>query len=177
MDFTDLWSAICKAGQSLTDAWIIKVSIACFIPIFTGVNGSALAAFITLVFIDLMTKWLAICYRHLREKGKPSGILHCIADVPNAMKEGYINSEAMKHRFAGKILVYTVLTIVAAKADTMLLISEEAPVLLKVTWIYLAMTEAISVLENLRDAGLQQAGELLAFLRDKSGALLAKWKR
>ena len=61
----------------------------------------------------------------------------------------------MKHRFVGKIIVYIVLTFMAVNVDKVLFASGEVPLILKVVWVYLAATEAISVLENLRDAGVE----------------------
>lgn len=177
MNFSDLWIAVCKACNSLADAWIIKAAAAFAVPLLTGVHGSALTAFVTLVFIDLFTRWIAICYKHLSDEHRPTGILHCIADIPSAMQKGCINSDAMKHRFAGKILVYAILTIVAVKADEMIRISNESPVLLKAIWVYLATTEAMSILENLRDAGIEQANSLLVFLREKSNLMMEKIKK
>ncbi|CVK18373.1 hypothetical protein SPSPH_044430 [Sporomusa sphaeroides DSM 2875] len=50
------------------------------------------------------------------------------------------------------------------------------PLLLKVAWVYLAATEAISVLENLRDAGIEQAASPLDFLRSRLGVMLERFK-
>jgi hypothetical protein len=44
-------------------------------------------------------------------------------------------------------------------------------VFLKASWYYLAATEAISIVENLRDAGVQSLDPLLAFIRTKLGGL------
>ncbi|WP_456060965.1 phage holin family protein [Anaerosinus massiliensis] len=176
LNFNELWISICKAFHGLLDAWVIKAMIAFVVPILTGIHGSALTAFVTLVFIDLLTRWIAICYEHLSENAQSTDLFSCITDIPKAIREGYINSNAMKHRFTGKILVYVILTIVAVKADELIVISSESPVLLKATWVYLAITEAISILENLRDAGIEQANDLLNFLRDKASLTLNKFK-
>ncbi|WP_456060670.1 phage holin family protein [Anaerosinus massiliensis] len=176
LNFNELWISICKAFHGLLDAWVIKAMIAFVVPIVTGIHGSALTAFVSLVFIDLLTRWIAICYEHLSKNAQPNDLFSCIKDIPAAIRAGYINSDVMKHRFAGKILVYVILTIVAVKADELIIISSESPVLLKATWVYLAITEAISILENLRDAGIEQANDLLNFLRDKASLTLNKFK-
>jgi N-acetylmuramoyl-L-alanine amidase len=82
----------------------------------------------------------------------------------------------MKHRFAGKLILYLILTIMAVDADFLLVAAGETPLLLKVAWVYLAATEAISVLENLRDAGVEQASGLLDFLRSRLSVLLDRFK-
>ena len=177
MDIENLLKAIVKAGQSLADAWLFKMVVALVVSTVTSVHGSALIAFATLVFIDLLTRWIALCYTHLKDCGMENDLLSCILDIPKAFKAGYINSNAMKHRFVGKIIVYIVLTIMAVKTDELLQLSGETALILKVTWVYLAATEAISVLENLRDAGVEQASGLLDFLRSRLTVLVERFKQ
>lgn len=176
MNYKDLIEAIAKAGQGLVDAWLFKTVLALIVGALTSVHGSALLAFIVLIFIDLITRWIALSYKHLQDCGKSDDLLSCVQNIPAAIKAGKINSDAMKHRFAGKLILYIALTIMAASADNMLKLAGEIPLLLKVAWVYLAATEAISVLENLRDAGIEQAGGLLDFLRSRLGVLLERFK-
>ncbi|SFM21494.1 phage holin family protein [Pelosinus propionicus] len=177
MDIENLLKAIVKAGQSLADAWLFKMGVALVISTATSLHGSALITFVTLVFIDLLTRWIALCYTHLKDCGLENDLVSCILDIPAAFKAGYINSNAMKHRFVGKIVVYIVLTFMAVKTDELLQLSGEAALILKVTWVYLATTEAISVLENLRDAGVEQASGLLDFFRSKLTVWLDRFKQ
>jgi hypothetical protein len=177
LDFRNLLEAMVKASQSLADAWIFKMAVALVVSTTTSVHGSALMAFATLVFIDLITRWIALCYAHLKDCGKDNDLISCILDVRQAFKAGYINSNAMKHRFVGKIIVYMVLTLMAVKTDELLQLSGETALILKVTWVYLAATEAMSVLENLRDAGVEQADGLLDFLRSRVGILMDRFKQ
>jgi len=65
----------------------------------------------------------------------------------------------------------------AVNADKVLFASGEVPLILKVVWVYLAATEAISVLENLRDAGVEQANGLLDFFRSRLTVLLDRFKQ
>lgn len=176
MDYKDLLEAIAKAGQSLADTWLFKTILAVIVGLATSVHGGALLAFTVLIFVDLVTRWIAISYKHLQDCSKLSGLLRCIINIPAAFKAGRINSDAMKHRFAGKWILYLILTIMAVNADFLLVAAGETPLLLKVVWVYLAATEAISVLENLRDAGVEQASGLLDFLRSRLSVLLDRFK-
>jgi hypothetical protein len=177
VDFENLFRAIQKAGHGLADAWLIKTVFAFIVATLTSVHGTAMIAFVVLVFIDLLTRWIALCYKHLQDCSRDDDLYSCIADIPMAIKAGYINSDAMKHRFVGKIIVYMVLTVMAVNVDKLLFASGETPIILKVVWTYLAATEAMSVLENLRDAGIEQAGSLLIFLRDRTTNLLDRFKQ
>lgn len=177
MDLENLLKAIVKAGQSLADAWLFKMVVALIVSFVTSVHGSVLVAFLMLVFVDLITRWIALSYNYLNDCSKEADLLACIVNIPGAIKVGYINSDAMKHRFSGKIIVYIVLTFMAVNVDKVLFASGESPLILKVVWGYLAATEAISVLENLRDAGVEQANGLLDFLRSRVTVLLDRYKQ
>ncbi|MDF2636112.1 MAG: Holin toxin secretion/phage lysis [Pelosinus sp.] len=177
MDIENLLKAITKAGQSLADAWLFKIVVALVVSTVTSVHGSALIAFVMLVFVDLITRWIALSYTYLKDCSREHDLFSCIVNIPGAIQSGYINSDAMKHRFAGKIIVYIVLTFMAVNIDKVLTVSGEVPLMLKVVWVYLAATEAISVLENLRDAGVEQANGLLDFFRSRLMVLLDRFKQ
>lgn len=176
MNWDDLLQAISKAGQGLADAWLFKTVLTFMLTAASGAHGSALFWFVMLVFVDLATRWLAISYTQLTEGGRHSGLLSCLLNIPAAIQAGRINSDAMKHRFAGKMILYIVLTVMAISVDNMLQIAGETPLLLRVVWIYLAATEALSILENFRDAGIEQVGGLLDFLRSRLSTLFSKFK-
>lgn len=177
MDFENLLKAIIKAGQNLADAWLFKMVVALVVSSITSVHGSALIAFLMLVIMDLITRWIALSYTYLKDCSRECGLFDCMINIPGAIRVGYINSDTMKHRFAGKIIVYIVLTFMAVNVDKVLFLSGESPLILKVVWGYLAATEAISVLENLRDAGVEQANGLLDFLRSRINILLDRYKQ
>ena len=120
LNYKDLIEAITKAGQGLTDAWLFKTILAFIVAAVTSVHGSALLTFIVLIFVDLVTRWIAISYKHLQDCSKVSDLLSCLLNIPAAFNAGRINSDAMKHRFAGKLILYMALTIMAVSADNML---------------------------------------------------------
>lgn len=167
MDFDALFQAIVKCWHSLTEMWLIKCVVSVVVAAFTSVHGTALTIFVSLVIIDLITRWIALCYKHLSDCSKQNDIISCVLDMRQAFRDKYINSHAMKHRFSGKIVVYMVLTYVAVKVDCLLAMAGESPILLKLVWGYLGGTEAISIIENLRDAGVDEMGELLQSIKSK----------
>lgn len=180
MDFRELLASFYKAFENLWDSAIVKAIFTALVAFSTSPLGTAAQAFASLIFIDLFTRWLAICYCKLKGEGKCGDDLSlfcCMINIPTAMKSGYINSSSMKHRFMGKIIVYTLFTMMAIHTDALLQTAGEVPFILKVSWIYLATTEGMSVLENLRDAGVEEAGTLLEILRNRSLAMLAKYRK
>lgn len=179
MDFRELLHAIQKSAGTLVDGWMAKTIISVFVAAVESVHGSALAAFVFLVFVDLVTRWTAICRQHLVDTGQAmdsENLYCCLINIPAAFRAGYINSSTMKHRFAGKILIYGLLTLMAVNVDRMVLAAGETQVMLRMTWVYLAATEAMSILENLRDAGVEQAGGLLDFVRGRLNTWIDKNK-
>ena len=116
--------------------------------------------FILLVFVDCITKWVAISYEFLKEKGveNPS-ILACIKGTKTARKAGRINSSTMKERGLGKIAIYVICAFVAGVGDLMMHILN--------TPTYMVVTEVLSVIENLSDAGVDVLDKLIGKLKGR----------
>lgn len=173
MDITELYQNIISTIRHLGEHWAIKLAGAAFVGAACSMHGQLLLAFVGLVVIDLITKWIALSKEHLskRKRKKPYTIWECVLNIPKARKAGYIKSEAMKHRFLGKIIVYLLVVFAGAFADHIMQTMD------KPTWAvlllvgYLSITELISILENLQDAGVEEAGQLHDILEKKREAL------
>ena len=179
MDIYELSVSLQKSVTTLADCWLFKLVVSAYLAIAGSVHGNALGAFVMLIFLDLFTRWVAIGRKHLIDtgnNGENPNIYDSLMDIPAAFKAGYINSSSMKHRFAGKLILYGALTIMAANVDILLVAVSENPVMMKTTWIYLVATEVMSILENLREAGVEQAGSILVFIRGKWRGWLEKNK-
>jgi hypothetical protein len=181
LNYKDLIESVYKTFQTFMDGWLFKSSVSLFVAIAASPEYSAASAFITLIFIDLVTKWLALAGAYLKDQGTPvsgiGGLCTCFANMWPAFKAGYISSDKMKHRFVGKILWYLVVTMTAAKTDNLIVTAGEAKMFLHSAWIYLALTEVSSILENLRDAGVEQASDLLGFVKGRLGVLMERYKQ
>lgn len=166
---------VCKAAKgaavSIVDVAPVKATAAGALAFACGNQGTALMAFIVLIMIDLSTKWMSLSYMCLVDQGvcqEQAGLWRCIKVMPHAFKKRYITSEMMKTKFAGKLILYMVLVVAAVHIDVM---AGGNGVFLKASWYYLAATEAISIIENLRDAGVQSLDPLLVFIRNKLGGM------
>ncbi|CQR73291.1 Holin family protein [Sporomusa ovata DSM 2662] len=166
--FENVLAAAKSAAVSIMDVAPVKATAAGVFAFVTGSHGTALAAFVGLILIDLLTKYLSLSAQRLNDRSLPSGLWQCLLGIYPAFKDGYIKSELMKTKFAGKIILYMVLVAAAVQVDVM---SGGEGVFLKASWYYLAATEAISIVENLRDAGVQSLDPLLTFIRAKLGGL------
>lgn len=166
--FESIFRAAGGAAISLADAAPVKTVIAGALAIWVSDHMTALSAFTILVVIDLLTKFLALSHQRLTDLGKSAGLFKCFLGVPAALRDDYIKSEMMKHKFAGKIILYMALVTTAVHVDAM---AGGQDLFLKVAWYYLAATEALSIIENLRDAGVKSLEPLLNFVRSKLGGL------
>ncbi|MBP2638674.1 MAG: Holin toxin secretion/phage lysis [Firmicutes bacterium] len=171
----EIWENVFKATKgavvSLADVAPVKAAAAGVFAFSFGSQGIALMAFIVLILIDLTTKWMSLSYSCLVDQGvcqERAGLWQCIKAMPIAFKQRYITSEMMKTKFAGKLILYMVLVAAAVHIDVM---AGGNGVFLKASWYYLAATEAISIIENLRDAGVQSLDPILAFIRNKLGGM------
>lgn len=157
-----------SAVVSLADLAPVKATAAGALAFATGNHGTALAAFIGLIAIDLLTKYLSLSAKRLNDIGLPAGLWRCFLGIYAAFKDRYIQSELMKTKFAGKLILYMVLVSAAVQVDSM---TKSDGIFLKAAWYYLAGTEFISIAENLRDAGVESLEPLLNFVRSKLGGM------
>lgn len=173
MDFTELFNSAKGTASHLSHNGTVKFVGASVVGAACSMHGQLLLAFVALVVIDLVTKWMALSKEYMTKKKrrKNTTLWQCIVNIPAARKAGYIKSEAMKHRFIGKIIVYLLVVFAGALADHIMQTMD------KPTWAvlllvgYLSITELISILENLQDAGVEEAGQLHDILEKKKEQL------
>lgn len=173
MDFTELMSSAHGTFAHLSSNKAVKFVGASIVGGICSMHGQLLLAFVGLIIVDLVTKWIALSKEYLTKKKRRKNptFWKCVTSIPAARKAGYIKSEAMKHRFLGKIIVYLLVVIAGALADNIMVTMD------KPTWAvlllvgYLSITELISILENLQDAGVEEAGQLHDILEKKREAM------
>ena len=173
MDMAELYRDIIGTIGRLGDHCVVKLIGAAFMGAACSMHGQLLLAFVGLVVIDLITKWLALSRQYLTKKKRKKNptLWQCFCNILSARKAGYIKSEAMKHRFLGKILVYFFVVFAGGLIDYTMNVME------KPTWAvlllvgYLSVTELISIVENLQDAGVEEAEKLHEILEKKRESL------
>ena len=173
MDFTELFHSAKGTASHLGQNGVVKFIGASIVGAACSMHGQLLLAFVGLIIVDLVTKWIALSKEHLskRKRKKPYTLWECIVNIPKARKAGYIKSTEMKHRFLGKMIVYLIVVFAGALADNIMqtMGKPQWAVLLLVG--YLSITELISVLENLQDAGVEEAGQLHDILEKKRDSM------
>lgn len=119
--------------------------------------------FVGLVFLDCFTRWLAISHEYLvanEKKEKPS-LWKSFCSISRARAAGMISSTIMRERGLSKIMVYIVAVFTSAISDKLLLSIGSQPWLVSLIIGYLTVTEALSVVENLSDAGVGSLGRII----------------
>lgn len=125
--------------------------------------------FVGLVFLDCFTRWLAISHEYLvanEKKEKPS-LWKSFCSISRARAAGKISSTIMRERGLSKIMVYIVAVFTSAISDKLLLSIGSQPWLVSLIIGYLTVTEALSVVENLSDAGVGSLGRIIDKIKSR----------
>ena len=171
MDRTQLVASIYHAVGQVTTEWGGKLAASCVMGLAISTHVQLLALFMALVIIDLLTKWAELAKMYLTDSGATdTSIWEVICAFNRARKAGYIKSDIMKHRFLGKICVYMIFTFGAAILDSLFKTLDKPEFAVVLTVGYLAVTEFLSILENLQGAGVEEA-EKLSDLIERKGNL------
>ena len=110
--------------------------------------------FIFLVFMDCFTRWMALGAAFLKNHGHVEpGLWEACRAIPAASRAGLISSQVMKKQGMEKLILYNVSVMTAAGADFLLKSSGTAPFLTSAIVSYLVVTETLSIIENLSEAG------------------------
>jgi phage-related holin len=173
MDFTELYQNMTGTVGHLGENWAVKLAGGAFIGVACSMHAQLLLAFVGLVVIDLVTKWIALSKEYLtkRKRRKNPTLWQCVTSIPAARKAGYIKSEAMKHRFLGKIIVYFAVTLAGGLIDYTMAVMDKPAWGVVLLVGYLSITELISIVENLQDAGVEEAEKLHEILEKKRDTL------
>ena len=124
--------------------------------------------FIFLVFMDCFTRWMALGAAFLKNHGHAEpGLWEACRAIPAARRAGLISSQVMKKQGMEKLILYNVSVMTAAGADFLLKSSGTAPFLTSAIVSYLVVTETLSIIENLSEAGAGSLEKLADRLRKK----------
>lgn len=173
MNFTQLFEAAAHALDNLMTLWGMKLIMSAVVGALLSYHGRLLTIFVALVVIDLFTKWFQLSRQYLVDnEAEDLGAWAVLTSMRQAHKAGYIKSDAMKHRFLGKIAVYMIFTFCAALLDGAFKTMGNPQFAVILTVGYLAVTEFLSILENLQAAGIKEAAKLHELLEKKGATKL-----
>lgn len=166
---TDIVKGAGQTVSSITTGWIEKLIISGTL-IAIEKHCVVFVLFALVVFIDLMAKWIALARKDLdNHQAADKSLWACIRDIPAAHRNGLINSYAMKTQFLGKVIVYMIITFPAICIDTAIRISGGHTEFGIMVIAYLCLTELLSIVENLNDAGVSALSGLISMIKGKRG--------
>lgn len=164
MDF----DALTQSAHNFFGNFWVKATASAVLTVTGHQHAMLFLCFVMLVFLDCLTRWIAISYRHLVERGEehPS-LLRSIWKIPAARRAGKIESRVMKEQGLCKLLLYGVCVIVACLVDLMMATLHAPGWMVNLMVSYMAITETLSVVENLSDAGVDSLARLVEKLKGR----------
>lgn len=119
------------------------------------------------VFIDLFTRWLALSHQNLVTQKQEATLVDCLYGIPQAHKAGLISSYVMRKTFFSKMVTYLLLIIGASIVDYMIKGSGGSVMAVSLVITYLSMTELLSIVENLDEAGVSAMHDLIDLIKGR----------
>lgn len=157
-------SDLTKVLNALLECWPVKALVSIFIFMIGDFNPS-LAAICVLVFLDLLTKWMAVSRQTIEQNNLDCNL---VGGFFEAWRCKALNSHSMRIGFVSKVFAYLILLSASYQMTKIL----PPDIIFGVDWsrapdnfirAFLAITEMISMVENLRDMGVKGFDPLLAF--------------
>lgn len=153
----------------------VQAAFAAVISIATGKHGLAFMAFTFLVAADWLSKRYAVCRRYVSDT---CGIPLEEVDIRSALKawnqargEKYWQSEKMRKR-SSKLVTYIVGVGIASAVDILTGHVAGKEIFTNLVLCYFGLTEAESILENLKEAGIGKAAEVCKVIEKKKNQYL-----
>ena len=119
------------------------------------------------VFLDLFTRWLALSHQHLVTHKQEATLVDCLYGIPSAHKAGLISSYVMRKTFFSKMITYLLLIIDASIVDNMIKGAGGGVMAVSLVITYLSMTELLSIVENLDEAGVSAMHDLIDLIKGR----------
>lgn len=163
----ELFNSISQTAARLTDQWAFKLAASWIIGI--ELHLGLFSIFAILVMLDLFTRWIAISHKRLMETGTAGDLCSSVKGIPEAHREGLISSAIMRRNFGEKMLTYLLLVLAAVLVDNGLELLGKASMATTLIITYLSMTELLSMVENLDEAGVSALHQLTDILRGRRG--------
>ena len=125
------------------------------------------AMFGAVVFLDLFSRWLALSHQYLVTHKQEATLIDCFWGIKRAHKAGLISSYVMRETFFSKMVTYLLLILGASIVDYMIKDSGGSVMAVSLVITYLSMTELLSIVENLDEAGVSAMHDLIDLIKGR----------
>ena len=153
--------------EKLIDLYPVKTISTLILIVFMDARAVLFLAFAFLVVLDCLTRWTAISHQaFLAERERPPSLVESLWSIPEARRRGLIRSDAMR---AGmdKILIYVLCTLAASSCDLIFGLLNTPCWMTSFVVGYMSITEILSIIENLSDAGCSSLTRLAEKIKEK----------
>lgn len=157
---------IANTLKNLTHDMVLKL-LASSILVALFYHAVLFAMFGTVVFLDLFSRWLALSHQYLVTHKQEATLIDCFWGIKKAHKAGLISSYVMRKTFFSKMMTYLLLIIGASIVDYMIKGSGGSVMAVSLVITYLSMTELLSIVENLDEAGVSAMHDLIDLIKGR----------
>lgn len=158
--------AITNTLKNLTHDMVLKL-LASSILVALFYHAVLFAMFGAMVFLDLFSRWLALSHQYLVTHKQEATLIDCFWGIKKAHKAGLISSYVMRKTFFSKMITYLILIIGASIVDYMIKGSGGGVMAVSLVITYLSMTELLSIVENLDEAGVSAMHDLIDLIKGR----------
>ena len=152
--------------RNLSHDMVIKL-LASSIIVALFYHAMLFAMFGAVVFLDLFSRWLALSHQYLVTHKQEATLRDCFWGIKRAHKAGLISSYVMRKTFFSKMITYLLLIIGASIVDYMIKGSGGGVMAVSLVITYLSMTELLSIVENLDEAGVSAMHDLIDLIKGR----------
>lgn len=146
-----------------------KMVASSFLLVLMDARAITFMAFCHLVFLDCFTRWLALSHEYLVSEGEVNNpsLLKCVKAIPAARRAGLIKSAVMREQGLDKLILYCFCAIGAGLCDLIFMMLHVPAWMTSFIVGYMAVTEILSIIENLSDAGVSSLSRLAQKLKGR----------
>lgn len=157
---------IANTLKNLTHDMVLKL-LASSILVALFYHAVLFAMFGAMVFLDLFSRWLALSHQYLVTHKQEATLIDCFLGIKKAHKAGLISSYVMRKTFFSKMITYLILIIGASIVDYMIKGTDRSVMAVSLVITYLSMTELLSIVENLDEAGVSAMHDLIDLIKGR----------
>ena len=157
---------IANTLKNLTHDMVLKL-LASSILVALFYHAVLFAMFGAMVFLDLFSRWLALSHQYLVTHKQEATLIDCFLGIKKAHKAGLISSYVMRKTFFSKMITYLILIIGASIVDYMIKGTDGSVMAVSLVITYLSMTELLSIVENLDEAGVSAMHGLIDLIKGR----------
>lgn len=157
---------IANTLKNLTHDMVLKI-LASSILVALFYHAVLFAMFGAMVFLDLFSRWLALSHQYLVTHKQEATLIDCFWGIKKAHKAGLISSYVMRKTFFSKMITYLILIIGASIVDYMIKGTDGSVMAVSLVITYLSMTELLSIVENLDEAGVSAMHDLIDLIKGR----------